>query len=361
MAIQTQDKKFFDTFKTFFKGIAKPRLEFLYLMIQSISVVSSINLVKVAAGIKSKAEVSSSYRRLQRFIHNIEFNTAQLVPFILQLADIKGPYTLIMDRTNWQFGKAKINFLMISVKGDGWSVPLIWTLLNKKGNSTEQERIDLMEKLIPIIGMNKIYNLVADREFIGDKWFNYLNDRKIPYDIRIRENLKVWHKGKLVPVLKLFKNVAIDQRLTIPTPVLIGSATIYLQGGRIINTKNNKKEYLIIATYCSPKNSSNRYAERWYIENMFKDMKSNGFQLECTHITQLPRLSTLMGVLAIAYAWMIKIGVWIKKSKPRIFKKKKHGRPAKSIFRAGLDHFMNAIVTSDNRKLRKYFKFLSCT
>jgi len=44
-----------------------------------------------------------------------------------------------------------------------------------------------------------------------------------------------------------------------------------------------------------------RNAERWYIENMFKDMKSNGFQLECTHITYLDRLDTLMAIIAIAY------------------------------------------------------------
>ncbi|MBK9741917.1 MAG: hypothetical protein IPO94_02700 [Saprospiraceae bacterium] len=26
-----------------------------------------------------------------------------------------GPYTLLIDRTNWEFGKKKINILMISV------------------------------------------------------------------------------------------------------------------------------------------------------------------------------------------------------------------------------------------------------
>ena len=361
MAIKTQDKEFIDILKSFFVDLHKPRLEFLFLMIQSITTVGTINLVKVASGIKSKIDSLSSYRRIQRFIHHIQFTSSQLVPFLLRLSGVDGPYTLIMDRTNWQFGKAKINFLMISVKKEGWCVPLIWTLLCKKGNSSEQERIDLMEKLINIIGKNKIYNLLADREFIGDKWFNYLNEQGIPYDIRLRENFKVRYKNKLVPVSKIFKRVPIDQMLTIPMPVILGTTTVYLQGGRIINTKTNKQEYLILATYCQPNKSSTRYAERWYIENMFKDMKSNGFQLECTHITKLNRLDTLMGILSIAYIWMIKIGEWIKKTKPQIFKKKKHGRPAKSIFRAGIDELINAIINADHRRLRKYFKFLSCT
>lgn len=360
MAIKTQDKEFIDILKSFFVDLHKPRIEFLFLMIQSITTVGTVNLVKVAAGIKTKIDSSSSYRRIQRFIHNIQFKSSQLVPFILRLSGIEGPYTLIMDRTNWQFGKAKINFLMLSVKKDGWCVPLIGTLLPKKGNSSEQERIDMIEKLITMIGKNKIYNLVADREFIGDKWFSYLNEQGIPYDIRLRENLKVWFKNKLVHVSKIFKRVPIDQMMTIPMPVIIGTTTVYLQGGRIINTKTNKQEYLILATYCQPNKSSKRYDERWYIENMFKDMKSNGFQMECTYITKLNRLDTLMSILSIVYIWMIKIGAWIKKTKPQLFKKTKHGRPAKSIFRAGIDDFTNAIINADHRRLRKYYKFLPC-
>ena len=136
---------------------------------------------------------------------------------------------------------------------------------------------------------------------------------------------------------------------------------MYLQGSRIINSKTNKPEYLIIGTYCEPTESTIRYGERWYIENMFKDMKSNGFQLECTHITKLDRLNTLMGILSIAYVWMIKIGTWVRKMKPERFVKKKHGRPAKSIFRAGLDEFINAIFSFEHVRVYRYLNFLSCT
>ena len=110
--------------------------------------------------------------------------------------------------------------------------------------------------------------------------------------------------------------------------VTVGMNKVYLQGERIVNTKTNKQEWLIVSTYHQPGESIKRYGQRWYIENMFKDMKSNGFQLKCTHITDPERLSTLMSILAIAYTWMISIGTWVKKIKPEIFKKKKHGRYA---------------------------------
>jgi len=212
MATTTQDTEFINISSTFFKDFHKPRLQLLFLLVQALSTIGSINLVKLAAGLKSPVAFSSNYQRIQRFIHHIRFEPSSLAPFILRLAGIVGPYTMMMDRTNWQFGKAKINFLMLSVKGDGWSIPLLWTLLPKKGNSTLQERIDLMNRFIQIFGMDQIFNLVADREFIGDIWFNYLNEHRIPYDIRLRENLKVWYRGKLIHVFKLFKRVPYGQK-----------------------------------------------------------------------------------------------------------------------------------------------------
>jgi len=218
-----------------------------------------------------------------------------------------------------------------------------------------------LTRIIQEVQPDKIYNLVADREFIGDTWMTYLNNHRIPYDIRLRKNLKVWYRGKLIHVFKLFRRVPFGQTRTIQTSVILGNTELYLQGCRIINSKTNKPEFLIIATYCDPSESTMRYAERWYIENMFKDMKSIGFQLECTHVTKLDRLDTLIGILAIAYTWMIKIGIWVRKIKPERFAKKKHGRPAKSIFRGGLDEFINALFSMDTIRVRRYVKFLSCT
>lgn len=79
---------------------------------------------------------------------------------------------------------------------------------------------------------------------------------------------------------------------------------------------------ITICTYCHQGLSIKRNAARWYIEIMFKDMKSNGFQLEYTQLTRLEKLDTLMSILAITYTWVIRINMWVKKVKPQIFKKR---------------------------------------
>jgi len=266
-----------------------------------------------------------------------------------------------MDRTNWEFGKAKINFLVLSAVSNGWCIPLLWSILPKAGNSNEDERIQLMDRFLSRFGEGVIYNLLADREFIGDRWIRYLIDHAIPFDIRIRSNMNVVNKGRIMRVSHLFRKGCMDKPMTIHHQVTLGTNQVYLQGQSIINTKTNRKEWLIVCTYCNPGRSIKRYGERWYIENMFKDMKSNGFQLECTHITKPERLDTLMGILAIAYTWMIRIGMWVKKVRPNVFYRKKHGRPAKSIFRAGIEEFMHTVHTMNFTLIRKWLKILSCT
>jgi len=62
-------------------------------------------------------------------------------------------------------------------------------------------------------------------------------------------------------------------------------------------------------------------------------LKTRGFDLESTHMTDPKRLEKLMVFLAIAFGWAHIIGEWRHEIKP--IKIKKHGRPAQSLF--GMD------------------------
>ena len=104
---------------------------------------------------------------------------------------------------------------MLSVYENGWSIPILWMLLPKKGISNEEERITLLERFYSIVGKGKIYNLLADREFIEDRWIQYLIDREIPFDIRIRENMIIMYKGIRMRVSRLFRGCPISKSITI--------------------------------------------------------------------------------------------------------------------------------------------------
>ena len=58
--------------------------------------------------------------------------------------------------------------------------------------------------------------------------------------------------------------------------------------------------------------------------------------MESTHMTQPERMDKLMGLLALTFAWCLIVGHW-KYGEADELPLNKHYRPAKSLFRLGLD------------------------
>ena len=93
------------------------------------------------------------------------------------------------------------------------------------------------------------------------------------------------------------------------------------------------------------------YAKRWEIETLFKCLKSGGFNFEDTHLIDPERLEKLVAFLAIAFSWAYLMGEWCHTQKPICIKS--HQRPAKSIFRYGLD-WLRDILLNITEKVDAY-------
>jgi hypothetical protein len=81
---------------------------------------------------------------------------------------------------------------MLGIACQRVAFPLLFSMLPKKGDSNCAERITLMEGFIALSGSDCIGAIMADREFAGEDWFEYLNRKQIRYYIRIRNNFKVF-------------------------------------------------------------------------------------------------------------------------------------------------------------------------
>lgn len=56
---------------------------------------------------------------------------------------------------------------------------------NKGGNSNTNQRTDLLQKCIDLLGVSNIGLLLGDREFIGKKWLKYLKINKVHFCVRV--------------------------------------------------------------------------------------------------------------------------------------------------------------------------------
>ena len=105
------------------------------------------------------------------------------------------------------------------------------------------------------------------------------------------------------------------------------------------------------------------YGRRWEVETLFGCLKTRGFCLEATHVTDAERLKKLLALLALAFCWAHMVGEWLSAQKPLPIKK--HGRKAVSIFRHGLDHLRrilcNQLCKAERVAFRRVIELLSCT
>jgi transposase len=234
-------------------------------------------------------------------------------------------------------------------------------MLNKQGNSDMQERIELIEQYIEWFGKDTIDCLLADREFGGDKWLNFLNDNNIQYYIRIRNNFKIYsyQKQAEIKAFWLFNKLKIGEFYHYPKVVKLHGQKCYLSGSKTLD-RNGKIEYLIIVSFNKPEQAMAYYKQRWQIETLFRGLKSSGFNIEDTHVTDLERLKKLFSLTMIAFIWCYKIGDYLDENFRKI-EIKTHGRKAISVFKYGLDYLSKYLLTGFNTLNINVIKFLSCT
>ena len=126
--------------------------------------------------------------------------------------------------------------------------------------------------------------------------------------------------------------------------------------------KNNKRvsELQIIISFNKPENALQIYKDRWQIETAFRALKSSGFNIEDTHLTDLERVEKLFSIVMVAFAWAYVVGVFANENVKPI-KILKHGKRAKSIFKYGLETIATVLLNPFTTIDVEVFKFLSCT
>lgn len=138
------------------KDLHLARVRLICLFITALCKAKSVNFVKVSAAFESPSLASSCMRRIQRFMAEVELPMRLVSLLIFKLLPIKGKLILVMDRTNWKFGNSNINILMLGIAYRNVVIPLLFKMLDKRGNSSTQERIDLMQNFIDWFGPEHI-------------------------------------------------------------------------------------------------------------------------------------------------------------------------------------------------------------
>jgi len=307
------------------------RIRGLSFLVYAIMMQRTVNLV-ILSTCDDGRDVSNEtrYRRLQDFFLNAVLCYKSIGRYVVnRVPKPKSGYILAMDRTNWKFGRKHINFLVISIITNKVSIPLVWKVLpqkTKRGNSNTAQRVALTNRLLKIIPASDIEVLTMDREFVGEKWFKYLNDRGIGFIARIKMNYKLGDQRADKLAANLFRSNLNNGGQHKAYGLDLFFACKKMEDARA--------DYLLLlSNRFQGKQALKNYRKRWGIERLFWHMKKKGFDLETTHMTSATKLDKLFAAVTLAFLISFAWGCHLRHTKQQNSKQSQR----KSLFRLGLE------------------------
>ncbi len=278
----------------------------------------------------------------------------------LKLLQIEPPFGIAIDRTEWQLGKHWVNVLMLSLSYKNIAIPLFWTVLEEKGCSDNTERKEILKRFIDEFGVENVRFVTADREFASKEWLRFLVERKISFRLRIKANVGITDKhGKPTKASKMLRTLKSGERMEFRRRRKLWNMAVFVAVCR----KADGDHVIVISSEASGR-ILQEYGMRWQIETLFGCLKTRGFRLEDTHLTDSQRVSRLLSLLTLAFVWGMLAGeLMVEETPPKI---KKHGRLEKSIFRLGFETLRNCFcqITTNFRQKQRFQQLtllLSCT
>jgi hypothetical protein len=256
-------------------------------------------------GNESTQNKNSLLQKCKRYLKNkwVDYETFfhPLALFILQKIARTGELIFVMDGS--QIGNHTV--LMVSVIWKKFALPIVWTLRKgEKGHFPEEMHVDVLNQLATLAPKDCRSVLLGDGEFDG-------------FDLR-----EVCLKNKWEFVLRTIKN----RKIKLGDETGWASDAYPFEGEEVFMITDAVDGINLIswhnATYEQPiylltnmdlgAMACEYYKRRFEIENMFKRLKSQGFHIDKTRITQTDRINRLLLVTCAAYLLLSELGRFLK-------------------------------------------------
>jgi len=313
----------------------------------------SVHLSKVASKIPSKAMLVSITRRLDRFLENPEFRVHDWYEPIVKglLAQRAGQeYRLIVDGSKIGFGH---QFLVVTLAYRRRAIPLVWMWVrSSRGHSTSGRLLALLNYIHKLLPADASVLVLGDSEFGAvdvlkqlDQWgWKYVLRQKGSHLVRENDQSPWVSLGSLLT--KTGQSLWLGQRQL--TQLHAYSVNV------LAHWKMGEKEPWLLATNLpSLREALKAYERRMWIEEMFGDLKENGFDLESTHLRSVLKLHRLTFAVVLLFLELVASGSKIIKNGLRRLVDRSDRRDL-SIFRIGLYMRERHLANSTNFMLDFY-------
>ena len=294
----------------------RPRLcDPLVCALVGISQAISAQQRKIAAAMPLHTKQQSKVQRLRRLLDNAKLTAKDIYQPIVRatLAGLRRQKVyLLLDRvvlTDTQ------NVLVVSVGFRRRSLPLVWRVLRHSGSSTLPDQQLLLRAAAQLLPPSVRITVLADSEFRSQQLFEWLRKRRWNALLGIRGNVQVTtDPSQAGQPLSAF--LPHRDSVAYLNEVWLTEERCGPRNALAWWDKNDRGELICYAVMTNLPATWQTYrlgSQRMWIETMFRDWQSGGFELGKTGISNRDRFARLLILVCLVYVWFVSIGRWLVK------------------------------------------------
>jgi hypothetical protein len=276
-------------------------LKFLPWALWGVMRSQSCHLPRIAAALAPLGPVRRVLQRLSRWLSRDSFWGPELLPQLASAVltrQASGPLVLLIDRTEWKHA----NYLCLATPFRGRALPVAYLLLSGPKATHANELRQLLAPVAPLLPPGRPVVIVGDREFGNIPAIKVFASLGWHFCLRFKQDTWLYDdQGSRWQARRAFPPAGGRRRWSGLGVTLQRYGPLQVE----IYWHRDEDEPWILVSDLPARHLVPTYRRRMQIEEMFSDLKERGFDLEATRLRDAQRLTQLMGLLCLAYLWLL--------------------------------------------------------
>lgn len=287
----------------------------------ALGLVSLINsgcciLGAMARAMPLDTKLDSKKQRLQRFLANTAITQKDHFQPIVK-ASLRGlknqPVSLVIDQLVLS---DKQNILAVGACFRSRTVPLVVKLLDHQGLSAFADHVEVLEQALNLLPEGVRVTVHGDSGFRSIALCDWLRKRGCHVMLNIACSTTVYtdatdEEGQSVEDLVGKREDVGYWNEVFVTTMRYGPVNLFAWWDK--NKEGDAQIRAVMTDRPARKYTKEQGKKRMWIETMFGDWQSRGFQVQRTGVQKRERLERLLIIVMLGYLWMVSLGRWVVK------------------------------------------------
>ena len=264
----------------------------------------------------------------------------------------------MIDRTEWIRRGVAVNVLDVGISYQGRALPLFWMVTNRRGSSGFEAWKQVLGPTIEALRatdwtQGKHLHVNADREFASPKLSEWLIETYGGGStLRLKRSEYINSEYESQPVRDYLSRLKPGQCRFLRHQTVTQNSE-FVMNIALWWKKGYCEPWALMTTHTHFTRTIASYKQRFGIEPMHKDWKTNAFDIEGTRMTNAKRISTMLIPIVLCYILCMLEGK--RKEISGEATSSHRGKRTTGLFLSGLSAFCRILRTTQLTRLKAFF------